>query len=137
MTNRWGNNGNSDRIYFLGLQNHEIKRRLLLRRKAMTNLLLLLLLSRFSHVQLGATPCTAAHQATPSMGFSRQEHWSVLPFLLQCMKVESESEVTQSCPTLSDPMDCSLPGSSNPWDFPGKSIGVGCHCLLLYCQLVF
>ena len=33
-------------------------------------------------------------------------------FLLQCMKVKSESEVTQSCPTLLDPMDCSLPGSS-------------------------
>ena len=33
-------------------------------------------------------------------------------FLLQCMKVESESEVTQSCLTLSDPMDCSPPGSS-------------------------
>ena len=33
-------------------------------------------------------------------------------FLLQCMKVKSESEVAQSCPTLCDPMDCSLPGSS-------------------------
>ena len=33
-------------------------------------------------------------------------------FLLQCMKVKSESEAAQSCPTLSDPMDCSLPGSS-------------------------
>ena len=33
-------------------------------------------------------------------------------FLLQCMKVESESEVAQSCPTLSNPMDCSPPGSS-------------------------
>ena len=33
-------------------------------------------------------------------------------FLLQCMKVKSESDVAQSCPTLSDPMDCSLPGSS-------------------------
>ena len=33
-------------------------------------------------------------------------------FLLQCMKVKSESEVVQLCPTLSDPMDCSLPGSS-------------------------
>ena len=33
-------------------------------------------------------------------------------FLLQCMKVKSESEVAQSCPTLSDPMDWSLPGSS-------------------------
>ena len=33
-------------------------------------------------------------------------------FLLQCMKVKSESEVAQSCPTLHDPMDCSPPGSS-------------------------
>ena len=33
-------------------------------------------------------------------------------FLLQCMKVKSEREVAQSCPTLSNPMDCSLPGSS-------------------------
>ena len=33
-------------------------------------------------------------------------------FLLQCMKVKSESEVAQSCPTLSDPMDCNPPGSS-------------------------
>ena len=33
-------------------------------------------------------------------------------FLLQCMTVKSESEVAQSCPTLHDPMDCSLPGSS-------------------------
>ena len=46
----------------------------------MTNLLLLLLLSRFSPVQLCATPWTAAHQAPPSLGFSRQEHWSGLPF---------------------------------------------------------
>ena len=33
-------------------------------------------------------------------------------FLLQCRKVKSKSEVAQSCPTLRDPMDCSLPGSS-------------------------
>ena len=38
--------------------------------------MLLLLLSRFSHVQLCTTPQTAAHKATPSLGFSRQEHWS-------------------------------------------------------------
>ena len=48
----------------------------------------------------------------PSLGFSRQEYWSGCHFLLQCMKVKSESEVAQSCVTLSDPMDCSLPGSS-------------------------
>ena len=44
------------------------------------SLLLLLLLSRFSRVRLCATPQTAAHQAPPSLGFSRQEHWSGLPF---------------------------------------------------------
>ena len=43
-------------------------------------LLLLLLLSRFSRVRLCATPETAAHQAPLSLGFSRQEHWSGLPF---------------------------------------------------------
>ena len=58
---------------------HEIKRRLLLGRKVMTNLLLLLL-SRFSRVQLCATPETEPYQAPPSLGFSRQEHWSELPF---------------------------------------------------------
>ena len=41
---------------------------------------LLLLLSHFSHVRPSVTPWTAAYQASPSMGFSRQEHWSGLPF---------------------------------------------------------
>ena len=58
---------------------HEIKRCLLLLRIAMANLLLLLL-SHFSSVRLCATPETAAHQAPSSLGFSRQEHWSGLPF---------------------------------------------------------
>ena len=49
--------------------------------KSLLQLLLLLLLSHFSRVQLCATPETAAHQAPPSLGFSRQEHWSGLPFL--------------------------------------------------------
>ena len=43
-------------------------------------MLLLLLLSHFSHVLLYATPQMAAHQASPSLGFSRQEHRSGLPF---------------------------------------------------------
>ena len=43
-------------------------------------LLLLLLLSRFSHVQLCVTPQMAAHEAPPSLRFSRQGHWSGLPF---------------------------------------------------------
>ena len=39
----------------------------------------------------------------PSMGFSRQEHWSVLPFPSPMHEVKSESEVAQSCPTLATP----------------------------------
>ena len=46
-------------------------------------------------------------------------------FLLQCMKVKSESEVVQSCPTLRNRMDCNPPGSSVHGIFPGKSTGVG------------
>ena len=48
-------------------------------------------------------------------------------FLLQCMKVKGKREVAQSCPTLSDPMDCSLPGPSVHGIFQA-STGVGCHC---------
>ena len=59
-------------------------------------------------------------------------------FLLQCMKVKSESEVAQSCPTLSDPMDCSLPGSSIHGIFQAKVLEWGaiafselkCECML-------
>ena len=65
-----------------------------------------------SVVSDSATPEMATYQAPPSLGFSRQEHWGGLHFLLQCMKVKSEREVAQSCPTLSDPRHCSLPGSS-------------------------
>ena len=52
-------------------------------------------------------------------------------FLLQCMKVKSQTEVTQSCLTLSDPHGLQPTRLLHPWDFPGKSTGVGCHCLLL------
>ena len=51
-------------------------------------------------------------------------------FLLQCRKVESESEVAQSCPTLSDPMDCSLLDSSVHGIFQARVLEWGCHCLL-------
>ena len=73
---------------------------------------LLLLLSRFSRVRLCATPETAAHQAPHPWDSPGKNTGLGCHFLLQCMKVKSESEVAQSCPTLSDPMDCSLPGSS-------------------------
>jgi len=50
-------------------------------------------------------------------------------FLLQSMKVKSEREVAQSCPTLRDQMDCSLPGSS-VHGISQARVRVGCHCLL-------
>ena len=76
----------------------------------------------------------AAHQAPLSLYSPGKNTGVGCHFLLQCMKVKSESEVAQSCPSLKRPMDCSLPGSS---DFQGKSTGVGYHCLLcltaIYC----
>jgi len=92
--------------------------------------LLLLLLSRFSHVWLCATPETAAHQAPPSLGFSRQEYWSRLPFP---SPVHESEKWKWSRSVVSDPQ---WPHGLQPtrflcpWDFPGKSTGVGCHCLL-------
>ena len=57
-------------------------------------------------------PIDGSHQASPSLGFSRQDHWSGLPFPSPMHESEKWSEVAQLCLTLSDPMDCSLPGSS-------------------------
>ena len=92
--------------------------------------LLLLLLSHFSPVRLCVTPETAAHQAPPSLGFSRQEHWSGLPFPSPVHESEkwmgSRSVVSDSV----RPHGLQPTRLLRPWDFPGKSTGVGCHCLL-------
>ena len=94
----------------------------------------------FSHSRLLATPWTAAYQAPPSMGFSRQEYWSGVPLPSPsslCSSVQKQVDISpllrsppllvpimvqnviyskvlvaHSCPTLCDRMDCSLPGSS-------------------------
>ena len=60
-------------------------------------------------------------------------------FLLQCMKVKSESEVAQSCPALSDPMDCSLPGSSIHGIFQARVLewGAIAFCILLVYLFIF
>ena len=73
-------------------------------------MLLLLLLGRFSRVRLCATP--ERQQPTRPWDSPGKNTGVGCHFLLQCMKVKSESEVGQSCLTLSDPMDCSLLGSS-------------------------
>ena len=75
-------------------------------------MLLLLLLSRFSRVRLCATPETAAHQASPSLGLSRQEHWSGLPFPSPMHESEKWKWSRSVMSDSSDPMDCSLPGFS-------------------------
>ena len=88
----------------------------------------LLLLSHFSRVQL----C-----ATPSLGFSRQEHWSGLPFPSPMYKSEKWK---WNCSVMSDSSrshGLQPTRLLRPWDFPDKSTGVGCHCQneLLGCNL--
>ena len=105
---------------------------------------MLLLLSRSSRGRLCATPQTAAHQAPPSLGFSRQEHWSGLPFGLprgrltrsglRCPLVVAASQDT-SKEYLHEFLLCSSRGQRRQWHptpvlLPGKSHGrrslVGC-----------
>ena len=72
----------------------------------------------------------AAHQAPQSLGFSRQEHWSGLPFPSPMHESEkwkgSHSVVSDS----SWPRGLQPTRLLCPWEFPGKSTGMGCHCLL-------
>ena len=65
-----------------------------------------------SHVRLYETPWTVASQAPLSLGFSRQEHWSELPFPSP-VHAYMHAKSLQLCPTLCDPMDSSPPGSSD------------------------
>ena len=68
----------------------------------------------FSRVQLLATPWTAAYQAPPSMGFfqARVLEWGAIAFSLKTLAAAAKS--LQSCPTLCDSIDGSLPGSAIP-----------------------
>ena len=74
--------------------------------------LLLLLLSRFSRVQLFMTPRRQPTRLARPWDSPGKNTGVGCHFLLQCMKVGSMSDIAESCPTLNDPMDCSLPGSS-------------------------
>ena len=113
-------------IYMLSMNN--------LKRKLKTQLCMLLL-SRFSHVRLCATPQMAAHQAPLSLGFSRQEYWSGLPF--PSPKHESEKS-KRSSSVVSDsqgPHGLQPPRLLHPWDFPGKSTGMPLPSPSLYTAL--
>ena len=103
-------------------------------REAGINIYTLLLLSRFSRVQLCAIPETAAYQAPPSLGefcpyhtiiffllYKHSYSWNHRTFILlykasviqhDVLRTDSFqfSSVAQSCPTLCSPMDCSMPG---------------------------
>ena len=106
-------------------------------------LLLLLLLSHFSHVWLCAIPQAAAYKAPPSLGFSRQEHWSGLPFP---SPMHGSEKWKWSSSVVSDPERPHRLQPSrllHPQDSPGKNTGVGCHFhlqnayILIYSQLYF
>ena len=92
--------------------------------------LLACLLSHFSRVRLCVTPETAAHQAPRSLGFSRQEHWSGLSFPSPMQESEKWKGSRSVMSDSSWPHGLKPTRLLRPWDFPGKSTGVGCHRLL-------
>ena len=81
-------------------------------------------------VRLCVTPETAAHQAPPSLGFTRQEHWSGLPFPSPIHESEKRKLSHSVVSNSSRPHGLQPTRLLHPWDFPSKSTGVGCHCLL-------
>ena len=72
----------------------------------------------------------AAHQAPPSLGFSRQEHWSGLPFPSPMHESEKWKWSRSVMSNSSWPHGLQPTRLLCPWDPPGKSTGVGCHCPL-------
>ena len=87
-------------------------------------------LSRFSLVRLCATLETGAYQAPPSLRFSRQEHWSGLPFPSPMHESQKWKWSRSVMSDSSRPHGLQPTRLLCPWDFPGKSTGVGCHHLL-------
>ena len=72
----------------------------------------------------------AAHQATPSLGFSTQEHWSGLPFPSPMHDSEKWKWSHLVVSDSSRPHGLQPTMLLCPWDSPGKNTGVGCHFLL-------
>ena len=101
------------------------------------DMLLLLLLSRFSRVRFCATPQTAAHRAPRPFDSPGKNTGVGCHFLLQCLKVKSESEVAQSCPTLGNPMDCSIPGSSIHGIFQARVLEWGASACSSYLNTTY
>ena len=95
-------------------------------------ILLLLLLSRSSRVGLCATPWWQPTRLACPWDSPGKNTGVGCHFLLQCMKVKRESEVTQLCLTLSDPMDCSLPGTSVHGIFQARVLEWGAIAFSVY-----
>ena len=74
----------------------------------------------------------AAHQVPPSLGFSRQEHWSGLPFPSPMHESEKWKWSRSVMSDSQRPHGLKPSRLLHPWDFPGRSTGVGCHCLLCW-----
>ena len=111
--------------FFVSLFNFWVKGYLLWNKYSF---LLLLLLSHFSRVRLCATLWRQPTRLPRPWDSPGKNTGVGCHFLLQYVKVKSESEVTQSCPSLWDPMECSPPGFSGI--FQARYAGVGCQCLL-------
>ena len=75
-------------------------------------------------------PIDGSHQAPPSLGFSRQEHWSGLPFPSPMHESEKWKWSRSVMSDSSRPHGLQPTRFLCPWGFPGKSTGVGCHGLL-------
>ena len=75
-------------------------------------------------------PVDGSPQAPPSLGFSRQEHWSGLPFPSPMHESEKWKESRSVVSNSLRPHGLQPTRLPRPWDLPGKSTGVGCHCLL-------
>ena len=95
----------------------------------------LLLPSRLSRARLCATPQTAAHQASPSPGFSRQEHWSGLPFPSPMHESEKWKWSRWVVSDSSNPMDCSPSGSSVHGIFQAKVLEWGAIAFFKLCTV--
>ena len=125
MANRWGNNGNSDRLYFLGSKitadddcSHEIKRHLLLGRKAMTNLDRL----KSSEVKVTQSCLTVTPWTIQFMEFFRPEYWSWSAF-------PSSGDLSNPG---TEPRSPALQADSLPVEPPGKPKNTGMGSLSVF-----
>ena len=75
-------------------------------------------------------PMDGSPPGSVSLGFSRQEHWSGLPFPSPMHESEKRKWSRSVMSDSQRPHGLQPTRLLHPWDFPGKSTGVGCHCLL-------